>query len=92
MPSKKCLHLYYSGRVQGVGFRYTAQEVASMLGITGWVKNSPDGGVEVVAEGEEETLRHFETILAQKMSYYITEKQSNFEPATGIFKSFGIRY
>jgi acylphosphatase len=90
--SKQCLHLYYSGSVQGVGFRYTAQEVASMLGVVGWVKNLPDGRVEVVAEGEGEQLRHFEAILAQKMSYYITDKQSNFEPATGSFKSFGIRY
>jgi acylphosphatase len=89
---RKCLHLYYSGRVQGVNFRATVQEAASLLGVVGWVRNLPDGRVEVMSEGKEEQLRNFEALLAQKMSYYIIDKQSNFEPATNSFKSFSIRY
>ncbi len=47
---KKQVRVYYSGRVQGVGFRFTAESIANDLGVTGWVKNSRDGGVEIVAE------------------------------------------
>jgi acylphosphatase len=45
-----------SGRVQGVGFRYYAERVASRDGIHGWVRNLPDGRVEVFAEGEIEAV------------------------------------
>lgn len=48
---------YISGMVQGVGFRFFAQRVAGRLGIAGYVKNLPDGRVEVYAMGTEEQLR-----------------------------------
>lgn len=47
------------GRVQGVFFRQAAKEVADTLGLTGWVRNEPDGSVRIVAEGEEEKLQKF---------------------------------
>ena len=43
--------VYFSGRVQGVGFRYTVRMVASRFAVTGFVKNLPDGRVQLVAEG-----------------------------------------
>jgi acylphosphatase len=52
-----------SGRVQGVGFRYFAQEMAEREGLSGGVRNLPDGRVEVEAEGDEETLARFEAAL-----------------------------
>ena len=52
-----------SGRVQGVGFRYFAQDVAQREGLSGRVRNLPDGRVEVEAEGDEETLERFERAL-----------------------------
>ena len=52
-----------SGRVQGVGFRYFTEAAAAREGIFGWVRNTPDGRVEVVAEGDAEALQRFERSL-----------------------------
>jgi len=52
-----------SGRVQGVGFRYFTEATARREGIIGWVRNTPDGRVEVAAEGDAEALERFERSL-----------------------------
>jgi len=49
----------YEGRVQGVGFRYTAVSLAKELDLTGWVKNEFDGSVSLTVEGAEEPLMEF---------------------------------
>src|SRR5260370_36093858 len=49
-----------SGRVQGVGFRYFAEEAAAREGLHGWVRNVPDGRVEIAAEGDVDALDRFE--------------------------------
>ncbi len=53
----KQLQLVVRGRVQGVYFRASAQREARRLGLSGWVKNRPDGSVEILAEGEEVAIR-----------------------------------
>lgn len=50
-------HIYFSGRVQEVGFRFTACLLARRLGLTGWVKNLWDGRVEMEVQGTEEGIR-----------------------------------
>jgi acylphosphatase len=53
----KQVHFMVRGRVQGVFFRASTQREAKRLGLTGWVRNRPDGAVEVLAEGEEDGLK-----------------------------------
>ena len=53
----KQVHLVVRGRVQGVYFRASTQRESRRLGLTGWARNRPDGSVEIVAEGEEESVR-----------------------------------
>ena len=50
------LHLIVTGRVQGVGFRWFVRETARRVGLAGWVANRPDGGVELAAEGDDESI------------------------------------
>jgi acylphosphatase len=53
------LNIFVSGHVQRVGYRYHAQKIAAALGITGFVKNMPDGSVYIEAEGEQAILAQF---------------------------------
>lgn len=48
------------GRVQGVGFRWFAEDAARREGVSGWVQNQPDGSLEIVAEGDAEAVDRFE--------------------------------
>jgi acylphosphatase len=69
---KVCKRVLYSGRVQGVGFRYTAQGLATGHPIAGYVRNLPSGEVELVAEGEESIVEAFLASVAQHMAGYIS--------------------
>ena len=59
MPMKTARRVYYEGRVQAVGFRLTTKHIASGYEVQGWVRNLPDGRVEMEAAGEEEELLAF---------------------------------
>lgn len=59
IPEKTAVYVRVSGRVQGVGFRYSTAREAERLGVAGWVKNAADGSVEVWGEGAPDKLRVF---------------------------------
>ncbi len=88
---KKQAHAYYSGHVQGIGFRFTAERIAEGLGVLGWVANLGDGRVELVAEANEDTLKDFLAQLNNIFKRYIQDADINWGPATGEFKDFGVR-
>ncbi len=91
--TKKRLSVFWTGRVQGVGFRYTAESVALELGITGWVRNLPDGRVEALAEGSEKKLQLFlDRIASGPMKRYLVTVQPQWGPPTGEFQDFQIRF
>ena len=52
-------HLFYAGRVQGVGFRYTVKQIAAGYEVTGWVRNLVDGRVEMLVRGEKDQVEDF---------------------------------
>ncbi|MDP2913595.1 MAG: acylphosphatase [Candidatus Omnitrophota bacterium] len=86
------LHLYYSGSVQGVGFRYTAERAATSLGINGWVRNLPDGRVEVMCEGREPDLKNFTEELKGVFKEYIRDVELRWSDASGEFDGFDIQF
>ena len=88
----KRVEAVYSGRVQGVGFRFTAEAIAAKSGARGWVKNLNDGRVEVVAEAEEKALKDFLQGIDQYFSRYIQNVDIQWKASTGEFISFEIRF
>lgn len=85
------LHIFYSGRVQGVGFRYTVKRVALGFEVTGWVRNLPDGRVELVGEGMEAELKEFRQAVADAgLEHFIRNEDLSWREATGEFRGFEI--
>jgi len=89
---KKQAHIYYSGRVQGIGFRYTVADMASYRKVLGWVKNLDDARVEVVAEADEDTLNIFLQQVNQHFSRYIQNADIEWLPASGEFRDFSVKF
>ena len=86
-----CKRVHYSGSVQGVGFRYTAQGLANGFAVAGYVRNLPDGSVELVAEGEADQVDGFLAAIARRMAGYIEDTAVSSEMLSGA-KGFRIRY
>ena len=89
--SKKRAQIIYSGKVHGVGFRWTAERIANSLNLTGWVMNCLDGDVEALCEGSEKDINTFIDKVANSMSGYIRSTRVKWGDATDEFNSFNIR-
>ncbi len=90
---KRRVHVFYSGHVQGVGFRITAEETALRCSVCGWVKNLRDSRVELIAEGTEAVLQQFlEEIRTGAMGKFIQDASVSWGEPTDEFKGFEIRY
>jgi acylphosphatase len=88
---QKRIHLVVRGRVQGVFFRASAQREAKRLGLTGWVKNRQDGGVEILAEGEEDQVKDLLAWAQHGPSTARVEKlDTRWRSYTGEFSEFQI--
>ena len=84
--------IFFSGHVQGVGFRYTAESIASRFDVTGFVRNLPDGRVEAVAEGAKCELDRFQQAIEDGMRGHIQRIAVSAAPATGEFDAFRIAF
>lgn len=85
-------HTFFSGHVQGVGFRWRAQALARQRQLSGWVKNLPDGRVELVVEGERSRLADLLAALEREFPGCVAERSTQVCPATGGLASFEIRH
>lgn len=85
-------NVFYSGRVQGVGFRYSTKRIASGFDVTGWVKNLPDGRVEMLAQAiEADELDAFlEDIQQSSLGSHIKEREIKTIPAQPSLRGFSI--
>jgi acylphosphatase len=92
-PILERVHLIVSGDVQGVLFRVKTLGIANNLGLTGWVKNTLGGGVEIVAEGKKEALEELASWCKKGPPYSRVENvEITWEKSTGEFSNFDVRY
>jgi len=86
-------HVFVSGRVQGVFFRYETKRRAIRLGVSGWVRNLPDGRVEAVFEGEKDDVEEMiEFCHRGPPGAYVRDVEVHWEKPTGELRGFQIRY
>jgi acylphosphatase len=86
-----CKRVQYSGRVQGVGFRYMVQALAPAYPVAGWVRNLANGDVELVAEGPPEEVDAFLKAVARRMADYIERSEVAEHPPSNL-QGFRIRH
>jgi len=91
--SPKRVHVLYKGRVQGVGFRFTAERLAHRAGVTGWVRNLPGGDVDLVAEGSAQCVSDFlDSVRASSLGPCIRKEIVREEIYRGEFSEFCIEF
>ncbi|MFH1093168.1 MAG: acylphosphatase [Candidatus Omnitrophota bacterium] len=88
----KQAHIFYSGTVQGVGFRYRSRAIALSMNIRGWVKNLPDGRVEVTAQADKNDLVEFINTVDHSFEGYIRNRQICWGDAHEKLKGFEITF
>ena len=88
---RRCV-VRFVGHVQGVGFRQTSAHAARSHDVTGYVRNEPDGSVELVAEGAESEIRALLDDIQDRMSGRIRHMREGWSGATGQYDRFEVRY
>ena len=89
--ARERLHVFYSGRVQGVGFRYTVKTLARGFEVMGVVRNLPDGRVELVVEGERNELEEFRrAIQDSELGHCVRGEEKSWMEAKNEFRGFEI--
>ena len=83
--------VHYTGLVQGVGFRATTADIARGHPVTGWVKNLPDGRVQLLVEGQEEAVKKFLEAVRARWKRNIDKEQTEERKPTGEYRDFSIR-
>ena len=83
--------IVFVGRVQGVFFRATTENIARDYAVTGWVRNEPDGSVRCVVEGEEAELDRFVAAVQEAKRSNIDDTRITRSEADGAFDAFGVR-
>ncbi|HDY65096.1 MAG TPA: acylphosphatase [Phycisphaerae bacterium] len=84
--------VYFSGTVQGVGFRFTACRAAAGFDVTGCVRNLPDGRVHCLIEGQGDQIDAFLEELERRMRGYIRHTTQQTAPPSGRWESFDVAY
>jgi acylphosphatase len=88
---RRRLHIYYGGKVQGVGFRYTTKNVALGYEVSGMVRNLADGRVELIAEGQQDELEAFQKGIRESgLGPCISREDVSWEDPAGAFRGFDI--
>ena len=85
-------HIMFSGRVQGVGFRYTCVQCSKHHSVSGWVKNIARGDVEMIVEGDPPTLQSYVADVEASTHGQVREKSVVESAATGEFSEMAIRH
>ena len=89
--NRRRMQIFYSGSVQGVGFRYTVKSVATGFEVSGFVRNLADGRVELVAEGGQAELEAFRQAVRQSgLEHFIGKEDLSWGEARGEFRGFEI--
>ncbi len=83
--------IHYTGRVQGVGFRYTTLQIAKEFEVAGYVRNLPDGRVEVEVEGTRDEIAAFAQAVEERMHGYIRKVEQTAARRAPRFQGFTIR-
>lgn len=92
-PSRRRVHVVVSGLVQGVGFRFASEREARKLGLSGWVRNLPDGSVEALVEGTPDVVQKFlDWCHVGPSAARVTSVRHRDEPIDRPLTGFGIRY
>jgi acylphosphatase len=85
------MQVLYSGKVQGVGFRYSVKSAASGYDVTGTIRNLPDGRVELLAEGQKEELDAFRAGIRESgLEHFINDEDVSWDEAKNDFRGFEI--